>query len=378
MTNPYAPPPADEPVPVPQNRRRPRPGLRALLLWGVLIALFIAFYDLLAPDKAGTRSLPATPSPAASSHPIPLLPFLIPLATLLVLAVVFGLLRRRLPAAYRSFRLEEIPAPKPPPPDLPPSMVPVTLSGSGAGYRVKLTFDDAGLHWHAAKKRTQPPQDLDVGWNELTVFLLRRRAHPLTSIGLWAAIVSAGMMFDPPLRAAAAVVLGTAAVTAALGLLLSGGQLAFVTETHRLTFVSRQLDETTRVLLTAAAKARRPDVVGQAQGGIATLLWFMWARPFAYLGDLFKSEAKMRAGTQANPAATADQQRAGFVQRRLYALWTSGIGGFLPLSVAVAVGLWSGWLNALAVWFLATMIAFVFVARSAALLARLSGMKLVR
>ena len=372
MDSMYAPPPDKRPEIVPPNRT---PGRRPIVLWIVLILIFVAFFQFFSTE---------TPAPRADQPPGPRIvawPFLIPLATALALALSFWRIRARLPARYRDgvLRLGPI-APSSESNSTPSPIEPLELIGQSASRPIRLRIDEAGLHWTADARLLQPAQWLEIGWSELRGFGFGSQASGLFTAGLWLLIMggcSSGfsLLVGVPL-------LAVGAVLAALGLRRRRWSLTFVTDTHRLAFLSRTLDEVTRERLLAAAKARRPELFPKTEAVTGwRALYMLLGKPFAMLGAVLQSDASAGAVVvgQATVVLDAETAAAGGLQRKLAGLWTGGFLGVLPLASGIAASLaWGTPVTFFVGYFGAWAVGLILSTRLMPTLARLSGMTLLK
>ena len=375
MTGPFT-PPTDSTRVVPPNRARPQPFAKTIGLWVLLMVLFVALYNIL-----GTPSSEA-PKTLTSEAGSPL-GYLLPLFTYGTMLLLMVLIRRRLPAKYRTGELREIEAPRAEEPQPAPSPPPIDLSlvGTDGARPVRLRVDDAGLHWFAEARLLKPAQELNVAWAELESIQTARVSGPLLVWGLVVIFASASMYSVWPVYAAIGAL-------AALGLTLlhrrgAKGMLAFSTASHVLSFQSAALDLGTQDALMAAARARCPRAVVKPTEGKGA--WFaLLIEPFSLPFRALKDDAALRAellrqGSTLPQDHSSDEAIAGLVQVRLYWLWRGLLGGIGPLSTglglsaatASAWAFFSGWL-------LSWVFGLILLGKTTRAFARFSGMRLIR
>jgi hypothetical protein len=161
----------------------------------------------------------------------------------------------------------------------------------------------------------------------------------------------------------------------------SHGTLTLVTETHHLTFQSRQLSEERRDQLRAIVKARRPELVPESTASGWQALQLLFLRPFAELRRLFQSDGELTAYVRATATTTIDDETAlaGAIQCKLYALWSGGLCALLPVSMGLAFALWQeSTFSFVPGFFVAWFVGFAISARWMKSFARMSGVSLIR
>ncbi len=193
-------------------------------------------------------------------------------------------------------------------------------------------------------------------------------------IAIWIAVV--GLSFLP-----AAPAIGAPAVCLAVTLFIVAlrrrrWRLSFVTDTHALNILARDLTDKAQAELVAAAKARSPRIFAREKGakGVDFLVTF----PFSQLLLLLKSDDALRAEAIAESATALDTETmAAFVSaRRLLALWTGGLCALLPLAWALAGGLTFGPFTSLGVYVLSTVAGWIVSTRLVRGYVRFLGLQL--
>jgi hypothetical protein len=386
MSSAYAPQPEKHPERVPPNRRSPK---TAILPWILILSGFVAFYRYTSPPVPTAAPLNDEAPPPPARVPWP---FALPLATLVGLSALFVRTRARLPASYRTGELRTLKAEAPEAPAAPPSFEPMELQGKGQERPVTLRIDEAGFHWSAEARLLQQEQWLDIEWDELKGFGQGKIAAPGISVALWLLVAGVFIAFHRLFSAPAQQ--SMLANVLSIGLLVVGvfaygsvqrrfshGTLTLVTETHHLTFQSRQLSEERRDQLRAIVKARRPELVPESTASGWQALQLLFLRPFAELRRLFQSDAELTAYVRATATTTIDDETAlaGAIQHKLYALWSGGWCALLPVSTGLAFALWLESIPSFVPGFLvAWFFGFVLSTRWMKSFARLSGVSLIR
>lgn len=374
MSAPYAPPP-ETPDPVPPNRPRPASG-RTLALWGVLVVVFVALYQLFASPSSSRHG---SPRPPPVERELPLLPLAIPLVTLAGLGYALMALRAQLPAKYRTDELRQLVAPKAAPAATPAPVEPFEMTGMDQLRPVRLRVDEVGFHWHRGKRLLQSEQELEVSWEELEQFTVGHLYTGVFTVGLVLAI--GGLMLGgTDLRLAGALV-AVGGLVAFVGRRRRVGTLTVVTPSHLLSFSSRELTDERRARLLAAAKERRPQAVRVATVSGGRGLWLLFGQPFADLAVFVRSDASLRARLGARGSTFPDEETAvaATVQVRMWTVLSSGLRAILPVATGAAMALRSG--DALSCFgpaVLTWVVGLVVVVRVQTRFARWAGMGVVR
>ncbi len=373
MSSPYAPPPTETAAVVPPNRAAPRARTGwTVLVWLLLIGLVFAVYE--GGKTRAERAADALERPAGQP-----LALLLPLLTYAGMVVGLLVVRRRLPARYRTGELRELSAPAPPLPDPaapPPPPVDLTLLGRDDARPVRLHVDDAGLHWHSDARLLRPAQELHIAWPELEALT------PFsTSSGLWSVLgvfgaIGAGVLLPDALRPLAALVVVAAVLVGMSGPLRRHG-VVITTATHVLRFHLRARGSNLRDQLLAAARARSPRAIAAPTAGPS--VWrSLFLEPFEQLAGLLRDDDAIHAA-MGGTTVDAETTRAATTQWRLFALWNGVLRGVGPISAAIGVALASGRVAlALAAGFGAWLFGLMVMTRSTVAFARFSGMSVIQ